>query len=208
MPQGSMAGLGPGRPAMLAAQNRPGRVPKISVRPPPVRIWQAIKVTKWSTNSGEFQRERSADPSPPAVKPEPSAPDRPLPIRRRAGEPVTAAAEVEAAKLAPEQEATSPKPMHRRRPQGGRRQAWKRRRSRRQRLEAAPKIDAVKPEAPRFPGNVTIMSPGDRVGRCQGRAGGRNRPASAGSGRWPPWWRWRRWRVRWVARWQPRASES
>src|SRR5207248_7978766 len=27
-----------------------------------------------------------------------------------------------------------------------------------------PKIDAVKPEAPRFSGNVTIMSPGDRVG--------------------------------------------
>jgi hypothetical protein len=27
-----------------------------------------------------------------------------------------------------------------------------------------PRIDAVKPEAPRFPGNVMIMSPGDRVG--------------------------------------------
>ena len=31
-------------------------------------------------------------------------------------------------------------------------------------VQGAPKIDAVKPEAPRFPGNVTIMSPGDRPG--------------------------------------------
>ncbi len=72
----------------------------------------------------------------------------------------------------------------------------------------APKIDAVKPEAPRFPGNVMIMSPGDRVGPMPRLRRRRHRPASAGSGRWLPWWRWRRWRVRWVARWQPQALES
>jgi hypothetical protein len=74
-------------------------------------------------------------------------------------EPATAAAAVEAAGLAPEQEEASPKPdapkvdaVKMEAPKG----------------EAAkaepPKIDDVKPEAPRFPGNVTIMSPGDRVG--------------------------------------------
>jgi hypothetical protein len=40
------------------------------------------------------------------------------------------------------------------------------------------RIDAVKPEAPRFPGNVMIMSPGDRVG-TETKAG----PAEASSGK-------------------------
>src|ERR1700726_367860 len=40
-------------------QNRSGRVPKISVSRPPVTIWQAMKVTKWSTFSGDFERERT-----------------------------------------------------------------------------------------------------------------------------------------------------
>src|ERR1700688_1536725 len=40
-------------------QKRSGRVPKISVSRPPVTIWQAIKVTKWSTFSGDFERERT-----------------------------------------------------------------------------------------------------------------------------------------------------
>jgi hypothetical protein len=75
------------------------------------------------------------------------------------GEPVTPAAEVEAARLAPDQEETSPKPDAPK-VDAVRMEAPK--------VEASnaepPKIDAVKPEAPRFPGNVTIMSPGDRVG--------------------------------------------
>jgi hypothetical protein len=83
-------------------------------------------------------------------------------------EPVTAAAEVEVAKLAPEQEETSPKPdaakdapkVDAPKVDAVKMEAPK--------VEASkaepPKIDAVKPEAPRFPGNVTIMSPGDRVG--------------------------------------------
>jgi hypothetical protein len=93
----------------------------------------------------------------------PAAPDMPAP-----NEPVTAAAEVETAKLAPEQEETSPKPdAAKDAPKVGapkvdavNMEAPK--------VEASkaepPKIDAIKPEAPRFPGNVTIMSPGDRVG--------------------------------------------
>jgi hypothetical protein len=83
-------------------------------------------------------------------------------------EPVTAAAEVEVAKLAPEQEETSPKPdaakdapkVDAPKVDAVKMEAPK--------VEASkaepPKIDDVKPEAPRFPGNVTIMSPGDRVG--------------------------------------------
>jgi hypothetical protein len=80
-------------------------------------------------------------------------------------EPVTAAAEAEAAaRPAPDQEESSPKAdapkvdavsMEAPKVEVSKTEAPK--------IEA-PKIEAVKPEAPRFPGNVTIMSPGDRVG--------------------------------------------
>jgi len=92
-----------------------------------------------------------------------ATPDVPAPNK-----PVTAAAEVEVAKLAPEQEETSPKPdtakdapkVDAPKVDAVKMDAPK--------VEASkaepPKIDDVKPEAPRFPGNVTIMSPGDRVG--------------------------------------------
>jgi hypothetical protein len=81
-------------------------------------------------------------------------------------EPVTAAAEAEAAKLAPDQEETSPKAdlpkMDAVSMEGPKVEAGS------SKIEApkvdAPKIDDVKPEAPRFPGNVTIMAPGERVG--------------------------------------------
>ena len=92
-----------------------------------------------------------------------------------ASEPVTAAAEVEAAKLAPDQEETSPK----RGPDAPKVDAVRMEAPKVEASKAeapkieAPKIDAVKPEAPRFPGNVTIMSPGDRARRrCEGSAGG------------------------------------
>jgi hypothetical protein len=102
----------------------------------------------------------------------PAAPDMPAP-----NEPVTAAAEVETAKLAPEQEETSPKPdAAKDAPKVGavNMEAPKVEASKAE----APKIDAVKPEAPRFPGNVTIMSPGDRVG-ADAKAG----PAEGSSGK-------------------------
>ena len=89
----------------------------------------------------------------------PVAPDAPAP-----GEPVKAAAEVEAARLAPDQEETSPKP------DAPKVDAVKMEAPKVEASKAevpkidAPKVDAVKPESPRFPGNVTIMSPGERVG--------------------------------------------
>jgi hypothetical protein len=98
----------------------------------------------------------------------PAAPDMPAP-----NEPVTAAAEVEAAKLVPEQEETSPKPDAAKdapKVDAPKVDAVKMEVPKVEASKAeppkidAPKIDAVKPEAPRFPGNVTIMSPGDRVG--------------------------------------------
>ena len=93
----------------------------------------------------------------------PAAPDMPAP-----GEPVAAAAEVEAAKLAPEQEETSPKPDAAKdapKVDAPKVDAVKMETPKVEASKAEPpKIDAVKPEAPRFPGNVTIMSPGDRVG--------------------------------------------
>jgi hypothetical protein len=101
-----------------------------------------------------------------------------------ANEPVTAATEVEAARLAPEQEETSPKPdlpkadlpnagapkleaAKMEAPEGEAPKA-EAARAEAPKVEApkaeTPKIDAVKTDAPRFPGNVMIMSSGDRVG--------------------------------------------
>ncbi|MCA6119102.1 hypothetical protein J6524_30100 [Bradyrhizobium sp. WSM 1738] len=81
-----------------------------------------------------------------------------------AGEPVVAAAEVEAAKLAPEQEETSPKPDAPK-VEAAKMEAPKVEAPKAEVPKAeAPKIDTVKPEAPRFPGNIMIMSPGERVG--------------------------------------------
>jgi hypothetical protein len=103
----------------------------------------------------------------------PAVPAMPAP-----GEPVTPAAEVEAARLAPDQEETSPKP------DAPKVDAVKMEAPKVEALKAedpkvdAPKIDAVKPEAPRFPGNVTIMSPGDRVG-----ADAKAAPAEGSSGK-------------------------
>jgi hypothetical protein len=104
----------------------------------------------------------------------PAIPDMPAP-----NEPVTATAEVEAVKLAPDQEETSPKPdapkvdavkMEAPKVEAPKAEAPKAEGPKAEGPKAedpkveAPKIDAVKPEAPRFPGNVTIMSPGERVG--------------------------------------------
>jgi hypothetical protein len=100
-----------------------------------------------------------------------------------ANEPVMAATEVEAARLAPDQEATSPKPdapkveatsvespkaeappVEAPKAEAFEVEASKAEASKAEASKANPRIDAVKPEAPRFPGNVMIMSPGDRVG--------------------------------------------
>ena len=108
----------------------------------------------------------------------PAAPDMPAP-----NEPVTAAAGVEAASLAPEQGETSPKPNAPKvdavKTEAPKVEAAKAEASRAEPPKIdTPKIDAVKPEAPRFPGNVTIMSPGDRVGADEKAA-----PAEGSSGK-------------------------
>jgi hypothetical protein len=99
----------------------------------------------------------------------PATPDMPA-----TNEPVTAAAEVEAAKLAPDQEETSPKPeapkvdavkLEAPKVEAPKVEAPKAENPKAEDPKVeTPKIDAVKPEAPRFHGNVTIMSPGERVG--------------------------------------------
>jgi hypothetical protein len=112
----------------------------------------------------------------------PATSDMPAP-----GEPVPAAAEAEPAKLAPDQEETSPKPdapkdapkVDAVRMEAPKVEAPKSEAPKSEAPKAeAPKIDAVKPEAPRFPGNVTIMSPGDRVG-----ADAKAAPAEGSSGK-------------------------
>ena len=103
------------------------------------------------------------------------------------GELIAAAAEAEAAKLAPEQEETSPKPDAAKdapKVDAPKVDTVKMEAPKAEAPKAeppkidAPKIDAVKPEAPRFSGNVTIMSPGDRVG-----ADAKAAPAEASSGK-------------------------
>jgi hypothetical protein len=78
--------------------------------------------------------------------------------------PVTAAAEVESPRLAPEQEETSPK-ADAPKAEMPKAEPFK--------FDApkfdapkveVPKVDAVKPEAPGTPGKIMIMSPGERVG--------------------------------------------
>lgn len=97
-----------------------------------------------------------------ALGAEPSVPEMPA-----ANEPVTATAAVQTAKLSPEQEETTTKPdapkvepvtMEASKVEAPKEAA------KAEVPKAEPRIDAVKPEAPRFPGNVMIMSPGDRVG--------------------------------------------
>jgi hypothetical protein len=83
--------------------------------------------------------------------------------------PVTAAAEVESPRLAPEQEETSPK-ADAPKVEMPKVEPFKVEASKVDPVKAeapkvdAPKVDAVKPEAPRFPGKVIVMSPGERVG--------------------------------------------
>lgn len=95
-----------------------------------------------------------------------------------ANESVMAATEVKAAGLAPNQEATSPKPdapttkavsvespkAEAPAVEAPKTEASKIEAPKAEAPKANPRIDAVKPEAPRFPNNVMIMSPGDRVG--------------------------------------------
>ena len=89
-------------------------------------------------------------------------------------EPVTASAGAEAAKLAPEQEETSPKA------DAPKVDAVGMETPKADAKAEAPKIDAAKPEAPRSPGNVTIISPGERIGAgAKGSAGKRRFGAMA-----------------------------
>jgi hypothetical protein len=108
----------------------------------------------------------------------PATPDMPA-----SNEPVTAAAEVEAAKLVPEQEETSPKSDAAKdtpKVDAVKMEAPKVEASKAE----APKIDDVKPEAPRFPGNVTIMSPGDRVGAdAKSKSKSKAAPAEGSAGK-------------------------
>lgn len=88
--------------------------------------------------------------------------------------PVTAAAEVESPRLAPEQEETSPKPdpLKADAPKAEMPKA-EMPKAESVKFDApkvdaprpeAPKVDAVKPQTPHTPGKVMIMSPGERVG--------------------------------------------
>jgi hypothetical protein len=83
--------------------------------------------------------------------------------------PVTAAAEIESPLLAPEQEETSPKAdapkVEMPKVEPFKVEPFKVEASKVEPIKAeAHKADTVKPEAPRFPGKVIVMSPGERVG--------------------------------------------
>ncbi len=101
----------------------------------------------------------------------PSAPDLSL-----QSVPVTAAAEFEAPRLAPDQEETAPKADAPKvdAPKG---EAVK---AEAPKVEA-PKLEATRPEALRFPGKMMIMSPGERAWNGD-PAGSKPEPAKASSG--------------------------
>src|SRR4051794_29608991 len=118
--------------------------------PRPVTISQVIKVTKWSTYSGESN---VSEHQPELFSGEPGTIGAGA-AAPAASTPVTAAAEVESPKIAPEQEETAPKADA---PKAGASKA------------DAPNADALKAETPKVEaaspatsGTVVIMSPGDR----------------------------------------------
>jgi hypothetical protein len=149
-----------------ATQNRPGEVPKISVRRPPVTISQAIKVTKWSINSGEYN---VSDQQPEPINGETGTPGTGTAasnVSAPAG-PVAAAAEAEAPRISPEQEETAPR-MEAAEADAPKEAPKETSKDETPKVDApkvdAPRVDAVKTAEPRFPGKVMIMSPGDRAG--------------------------------------------
>jgi hypothetical protein len=123
-----------------------------------------MKVTKWSTYSGDLNvSEQQGEPisgetgsvgTGPAAAGLPERPSDPVMAR--------ASADVESPRIAPDQEETAPKADA-------------------PKVEAAkvdapeaeapkveiPKAEAAQPEAPRFPGKLMIMSPGDRATEAQ-----------------------------------------
>ena len=108
----------------------------------------------------------------------PSAPDLSL-----QSVPVTAAAEVEAPRLAPDQEETAPKADTPKadtpKPDAAKVEAVK---ADPPKVEA-PKLEASKPEVPRFPGKMMIMSPGERAWNGdEARSNPEAEPAKASSG--------------------------
>lgn len=89
--------------------------------------------------------------------------------------PVAATAGAETAKLAPDQEKTSPKTDVAQVDAAATEAPKVEASSAESPKIDAPKIDAVKPEAPRFTSNVTIMSPGERIGADAKAASGKRR---------------------------------
>ena len=85
--------------------------------------------------------------------------------------PVTAAAEIESPRLAPDQEETSPK-ADAPKVEMPKVEPFKVDASMVEPVKAeAPRVDTVKPEA-RFPGKVIVMSPGERVGEAEAASAG------------------------------------
>src|SRR5271154_887367 len=134
-----------------AAANPVGRLPKISVSGPSVTISQAIKVTKWSTHSGELAVSEQAEPTSHesgSLSGEPVA----TPPSEASIEP-TAAAEhppvgAESPALVPEQGASGVAPEVNI-PKADAQQT------------DSPRADTAKAAEPRIPARVTIMSSAD-----------------------------------------------
>jgi hypothetical protein len=164
MPQGSKRIATRGTAIGPAAENRPGSVPKIFVSPPPVTISQAIKVTKWSTFTGDIDvSEQKAEQtsgesgSLNAGAAAPSSSEAMTP-------PVTASAEVESPKLAPEQSEAGPSiEVTKEAAKEAAKEALK---------------ETSKADAPRAPGRIMIMSSGDRTWDAGARAQPEPEPAS------------------------------
>ncbi|MFL6837513.1 MAG: hypothetical protein ACJ8FZ_09440, partial [Bradyrhizobium sp.] len=155
LPQGSMA------------QIQPGKVPNISVTPRPVTISQAMKVTKWSTYSGDLNVSEQ-QPEPKSTETGSLATGPASSDVSTQSEPVTAqaAAGIESPKIAPKQEETAPK-SDAPKSDAPKSDAPKSDVPKADPPKEAPNVEvptveAARPEAPRFPGKLMIMSPGPR----------------------------------------------
>jgi hypothetical protein len=142
----------------LAGRNRAGRVPKIFVKPRPVTIWQAIKVTKWSTITGELT---VSDPKSEQTNGESGSLGAGLAVPHASeakSEPVAAAAQtpisVESPDLAPGQSGAGETPEV----DASKADAPKADAPKADAKPDAPKVDAPQADAPRAPGRLIMLS--------------------------------------------------
>src|SRR6202451_1122967 len=160
-----------------AGGNRPRRVPKISVSRAPVTISQAIKVTKWSTFTGDLHvSEQQAEQSSTETGSLSVAPEASSSVDAKDTPVIASALETGGASptIAPDREAPKPHFPKINMPKA---EAF--------RVEPANPDTAgrAEPDVPRMPGKLMIMSPGERAWHGEAAAASKAEPSAGSSGK-------------------------